>query len=100
MLQALDLMDEILYIIGTILVAFHAVEVVDIVSSLVLVLLHRLHGSEALVAIFERAWYLVGRSSHNFRVTHNSRVTVGPNAVSEDEDARTRGFLSSGNVEG
>lgn len=72
MLQALDLMDEILYIISTILVAFHAVEVVDIVSSLVLVLFHRLHGREALVATFEGTWYLIGRSSHS------PGVTVGP----------------------
>ncbi len=64
MLLALDLMNEIFYIVGAVLIAVLAVEIVDIICGLVLVLSHCLHGGEALVAIFERAFDLVGRSSH------------------------------------
>lgn len=65
MLWALNLVDQIFYIISAVLIAFLAVEVVDIVLGFILMLPHCLHRGETLIAVFERAFDLVGYRSHD-----------------------------------
>ena len=64
MLGTLDLVNEIFYIISAVFVALLAVEVMDVVVSLILVLPHGLHGNEALEATFERACDRLHLSTH------------------------------------
>jgi len=69
MFWALNLMNEILYIIGAILIASLAVEVVDIIFSFVLVPPHGFHGRETLVATLECAWDFVCCGGHDQKLT-------------------------------
>jgi len=72
MLQTLYLMNEVFYIIGAVLIAFLAVEVVDVVFSLVLVLPHCLHRREALIAVFERTFDPISCGGHGFDPTRKA----------------------------